>query len=323
MFSGDQAKRSFTLGVLILLLSACMTTPATLPSTQSATPPAIPTIPNHTKTSVTILPTPTLIVNPVSKTVDIVKGFAAAWNAYDPDRLLSYYSKDVKSFDATSGGIYYDYLTIDNVLHHDWINGQIAVKIASFFVSGDGHFAATVGTFTQKDMTGKFVPIPYISILEFSEGKIIWVYDYYGGISNKGFTLQDIPVTANQPALSDQVIIETRAMIVEWEAAYNNKDPQSFLSFYDDQVKYTEVIAPEWLVFTKDALIEDVLSKFGNSKFFSVLKTFFVSPDGHFVAVQGIYDDEKTFETPMVILLEVENGLIINQFDYFVYVEIF
>jgi ketosteroid isomerase-like protein len=68
---------------------------------------------------------------------------------------------------------------------------------------------------------------------------------------------------------------------------------------------------------------EDLISKFSDEKFKSKLNRFFVSADGHFAAVQGIYDDAKTMSTPMVILIEVKDGKIIKQYDYLVYVEIF
>jgi len=93
------------------------------------------------------------------------------------------------------------------------------------------------------------------------------------------------------------------------------------MSFYADQARYTQVIAPEWRVFTKDTQIQDVTSKFNSEKFNSKLKNFFVSADGHYVAVQGIYDDAKADEIQMVILLEVKNGKIIEQYDYLVYID--
>jgi ketosteroid isomerase-like protein len=160
-------------------------------------------------------------------------------------------------------------------------------------------------------------------LLEIEEGKIIRVYDYYGGLMSETLPLQVIPDSASQAASSDQVVVDTKAMITDWEKAFNNKDQEAFLSFYADQAKYTQVIAPEWRVFTKEPLSQDVLSKFSSEKFVSMLDTFFISADGHYAAIQGTYDDAKTFETPMVILLKVENGKIIEQYDYLIYKAVF
>jgi ketosteroid isomerase-like protein len=266
---------------------------------------------------------PFLTADPLAAAQKLVKGFASAWETHDPDKLLSYYSEDVKSYDATSGGVAYDYPTIDDVLHHNWENGNFDVKISSFFVSGDGNFAATLGTYATKNWGGNISTQPYVSLLKIEVGKFTWIYDYYGDLMSATHPLQVIPDTASQPAASDQVVADTQAMITAWETAYNNRDQEALLSFYADQAKYTQVIAPDWNVFTKDTLAQDVLSKFSDEKFVTTLGTFFISADGHFVAVQATYDDARTFETPMVILLEVENGKIIEQYDYLNYKEVF
>jgi ketosteroid isomerase-like protein len=287
MFYQKPAKHSLTFVMIILLLAACSTRVTT-----------------HG--------------GPVLETKKLVKGFAAAWASHDPDKLLSYYSENVKSYDATAYGMTFDYSTLNNVLHSDYLNGAFDVKIASFLVSGDGRFAATVGTFAEKDGSGKFVPKPYVSFLEVNQDKIVWVYDYYGGSASEALPLQEIPDTANQPALSSQIVPETEAIITEWEKAYNGRDNQAFISFYADETKYTQVIAPEWRVFTKDRLSQDVKTRFSSEKFNSKLNNFFVSADGHYVAVQGTYTDAKVSEIPMAILLKIENGKIIEQYDYLI-----
>jgi len=305
MFCRIPTKRILTSAITILLLAACsapVTTPAPSPI---VLPTAIP-------------PAPTPTADPILGTGQLIKGYAAAWAAGDPDELLSFYAKDIKSYDATAYGLTFSYFTIDDVLHGDYVNGVFDVKINSFFVSEDGRFATAVGTFTQKNSTGKSVPLPFVELLEINEGKFVWIYDYYGGASSEALPIQELPASASQPASSNQVITDTKAIITEWETAYNAKDAQTFISFYSDRTKYTQVIVPQWRVFTKDTLLQDVTSRFNSEKFASRLDRFFVSADGHFVAVQGTYTDAKAFEIPMVILLELENGKIIEQYDYLV-----
>ena len=76
------------------------------------------------------------------------------------------------------------------------------------------------------------------------------------------------------------------------------------------------MIAPEWSVLTKGAFSEFVTDRFGRPTFQSTLKDFFISPDGRFAAVQGTYDDEGVSEKPMVILLELQDGKILREYDY-------
>jgi hypothetical protein len=301
--------------LVILLLAAC-TTPIT---NQAPSPTVFPTAIPATPTAISLPPTPT--VDPILETEKLMKGFAAAWAAHASDELLSYYSQNVKSYDATAYGQISNYSEINHVLHGAYLNGAFDVKIVSFFVSEDGRFAATVGTFAEKDSSGRFFPKPYVSLLKVDQSKIVWVYDYYGGSASKIFPPQEIPDTANQPASSTQIVPETKTIVTEWEKAYNGKDSQAFISFYADEAKYIQVIAPEWHVFTKDKLSQEMTSKFRSENFDSKLNDFFISADGHFVAVQGIYTDAKASEMPMVILMKIENGKITEQYDYLVYEE--
>jgi ketosteroid isomerase-like protein len=315
---------------LLLLLVACntaptsMQTPATEPSSsQSSNPEPFSTeVQIPTEPIITPLPTSITVPNSVAETEAIVKEFLVAWDAHDPDKLSSFYAEDVMSFDATAGSESFNKGTIDGVLHSSYVNGAFGVKLNSFFVSDDGRFAASIGIFSEKDDSGKLISKPYVSLLEIKGDKIIWVYDYYGGCLSESLLLQTIPATANQPAASN-LVDEIKSMIERWEAAYNTRDSQTFLAFYSDQAENTDVIAPEWRVLTKKALEQETTLKFSSEKFKSELDTFFVSANGHFVAIQGTYKDQKTVKIPMVIILEIENNKIIKQNNYLVYVEVF
>jgi hypothetical protein len=148
--------------------------------------------------------------------------------------------------------------------------------------------------------------------VEIDEGQIVWEYDYYGGAWSDIYPLPEIPSTTSQlTASSSQVIAETKVMLTDWEAAYNNKDAQAFISFYSDQATCTDIIRPEWHVFTKNQLLEATVSRFNNEQLNSRLGNFFVSKDGHYAAVQGLYGKK-----PMVILLKIDNAKIVEQFVY-------
>jgi ketosteroid isomerase-like protein len=256
--------------------------------------------------------------NPVARTEKLIRAFAAAWDGRDADKLLAYYSEEVKSYDATAYGMWFDYALIDDVLHSYFLNGEIKVDISSFFVSDDGRYAATFGTYAEKDASGGYDPVPYVSLIRVEQDKIVWVYDYYGGTSSEALPLQEIPASASRPASSDQAIADARSMVAGWETAYNSKDIDTFSSYYADQANYTQVVKPEWRVLAKEALLEDMTSRFSDAQFTSSVADFFISADGHYAAVQGTYDDAQVNLVPMVIILKMENGRIIEQYDYLV-----
>ena len=86
--------------------------------------------------------------DPVYKSGELIKGFASARVDRDGDKLLAYYDESVKSYDADSS-VYFGYEAIKSILLGDFKRGVLDVKINSFFVSDDGRFAATVGTFGE------------------------------------------------------------------------------------------------------------------------------------------------------------------------------
>ncbi len=315
---------------LLLSLFACITAPNQVKETTTEQQPSLTDtslttgIATQSPVEPTVLPSPAATTAPISvaQTEATMKEFLSAWASYDPDKISAFYADDVKSYDATAGGVPFSKGDIIGVLHSGHLKSDFDVKLNSFFVSDDGHFAATIGAFTERDTSGEMIPKPYVSLLEFRGNEIIWVYDYYGGWLSETFPLQSFPPSANQPAESKKVD-KVRSTIEKWTAAYNARDVESFLSFYSDQAEIIDVIAPEWRTLTKKTLEQDVTPKFNSDKFKSNLDTNFISADGSFVAVQGIYKDAKTVKTPMVIILEVENGLIIKQTDYLIYKEVF
>ncbi|HVP21334.1 MAG TPA: hypothetical protein VMS73_05680 [Anaerolineaceae bacterium] len=97
----------------------------------------------------------------------------------------------------------------------------------------------------------------------------------------------------------------------QWKEAYNRKDAGAFLSTYADKINYVEFSVPERQILYKDSLKNEVAAKFNDPGFNSRPEDFLISADGHFAAVQGTYKDQKTADTPMVIILENNNAKII------------
>ena len=105
-------------------------------------------------------------------------------------------------------------------------------------------------------------------------------------------------------------------MVADWEAAYNAQDAQTFISFYSEDVSYTYIAGPRWYVFTREQLLQDLMTSFSSEQFSAQLNDFFVFADGHDAAVQGVYTDEYVDEQPIVTLLEIENSKIVEQYVY-------
>jgi ketosteroid isomerase-like protein len=304
--------RILTLAIAALFLAACSATPSSPAPSPTALLPT--STPSPSPTATPLLPTPT--IEPVQAARELIQEFATAWAGDDPDELLDFYSVDVKSYDATAYGLVFDHSTIDHVLHGDWLNGYFKVNIVSFFVSVSGSFAATIGTFASRNSSGGYEPLPYVSLVEVNQGRIVEVHDYYGGSMSAMLPLQSLPESASQPAASGQIVDETSTAVTAWEAAVNSLDIQAYLLSYADKVKITRVIKPDWQVLTKDLMTQDVTIRFNSPGFAPHLQDFFVSSDGRYVAVQGIYNDANVSDLSMVILLEVEDGKIVEEYDY-------
>jgi hypothetical protein len=130
------------------------------------------------------------------------------------------------------------------------------------------------------------------------------------------FALPEIPASASQPDASKQVITKTKTLLADWEAAYNHENAQDVISYYADQASFTYITGPQWVVFTKDQLLDDLMTGFSSEHFNFQLDKFYLSSDGHFAAVQGVYADEFIDESPMITLVEIENGEIVEQYVY-------
>ena len=256
----------------------------------------------------------------------MVEAFAAAWSGEDPDALSAFYADEVRSYDAEAG-VAFNKATIDSVLHGLWVRGAFAVALTSYFVSSDGRFAATLGTFSEQDESGNLEPVPYASLLAFEGDTIVWVYDYYGGAMSQTEAMLAIPLSIGDPGSPEAqtAIAEATATIEQWIVAYNDRDAEAFLSFYADEAGYVDVVGPEWRVMTKAELAADVASHFRRAEFESrlepsfgsVVDSFFVSADGRFAAVQGAYEDQGTISAkPMVVILEIEDGAIVRQHNF-------
>ena len=300
-------------------LAGATVTSATAPSTTSST-----TLPSTTSTTLTDAAA-------VARTGALEEAFSAAWDAKDPDALSSMNADEIKSYDANLVGMVITKQDIDGMLYDtNWWGGFEIGPMTSYFVSGDGRFAARMSMFAARDKSGTLRPQPGASLHAFANEKFVWVYDYYGGVLTESVHTEPVPLSSpsavelGSPA-TQTAIAEATATIDMWLAAYNGRDAEAFLSAYAEEATYTDVVSPDWRVMTKSELAADVASHFPRAEFQSKLEAspgspmgaFFVSADGRNAAVQGNYKDRGTNGAkPMLVILELQDGKIVQQYNY-------
>ncbi len=287
---------SFTLvSLCAALLAACAPAPTIAPTPLSSTP--------------------TFDAGPLLATAALMEDWQAAFQTWDAEKIVSFYSPEAIEYDATFDlGYYMNYSAIAGFYRSEGFKTSFEFAEPVFFVSNDGRFAAVYGTI--KDVEGEK---PAVSLLEFKQGKIIWQYDYYGGEYGWGGPWLAFPDNYNR-VVPDKAGEITKALTA-WEAAFNRRDLRSYLSFYQDRVQVIDVIDPQWRIFSKPLLEIELAAQFASPDFKSNLGNFFVSSNGYFAAVQGVYQDQKTAAIPFVSILETQGGQIIKQYNFMVYRE--
>jgi ketosteroid isomerase-like protein len=265
--------------------------------------------------SILVACAPQATPSPAIKTVELVRGFLAAYDARDAEKLITYYSQDARAYDAGFPETAYYFSDIENVFRYNFAQGGFSFTNISFFTSDDGNFAALLGIYSEGNIVDAEHSNPSIILLQFKEGKITWEFDGYGGKGDGPLPPMTIPESANQPA-SARIVDQTKAAIEKWKTAHNSRNAQEFLSLYTEQVEYKDIISPAWRALTRKTLEEEVNANFNDRQYQSQLESFFVSPNGRFAAARGTYQDQKTPSIPMIVILEIENGMIIKQYNY-------
>lgn len=238
-----------------------------------------------------------------------------AWASQDPDEIVPLYSEDIKAFDASSYEEVVEYPEVVQVINNYFRNGKFVWDITSFFIADDYRIAGLVGTFKIRSFD-EYTTLPAFSLNEIKNDQIIWEFDYYGSAMSDIYTIPEIPISASLDTASEEEIEKTKLMITEWENAYNNEDINAFLSFYSDQATCSYLISPEWIVLTKNQMLDDLNDKFTNERLRSEYQDFFLSENGQFAAIQGVYEVLHNATEPIIILLEIKGFKIIREYVF-------
>jgi len=267
--------------------------------------------------------------NEVQKTEARMKILAEAWHTENGELMGPLYSDKIIGFDAIetqTSGWTFDKAGVDAMRSDPTFWANFNVGELTYFVSQDGKFGAFATIFDFTPIYRGILPASEINAWE--DGKLIFSYDYYGGMVSSTEQSPVYPKRTLDPESTQakKNIDSSFSLVSKWQKAFNNRDLSAYSSCYSETLKYIDMARSEWRILTKDLLVKDAEAHFAKESFKSKLeasekspipKGFFISADGRYAAAQGDYIDEGFLSTPMMVVLEIENGLIIKQYNYF------
>ena len=328
----SDAKAAIMLALLVVLaalaLAACGGSPESGSAASSTTP--------STAASPATAPPAASDPAQVARTEAVVRQLMTAWNnAWSAKRdrraQSSLYADDVQYYDAAEGYALITKSDMDAMSQDpDWWK-SFRLTQESSFVSADGRFAATLGRIALRDESGDLPWQPAVSVLAVANDKIVWECDYYGG--ERSWPGRRRPCRPSRPARSHRDPRPPRERSPRrrppsgsgWSPTTAGT-PRPSCPAMPRTPSTSTSSAPRWRVMTKSQLAADVASRFPRDEFQSKLEpspgsamdsAYFVSSDGRFAAVQGTYVDRGTpGGLPMLIVLELEAGQIVRQYNY-------
>ena len=110
----------------------------------------------------------------------LVKAYIAAYEAKDATEYLSLFSKDAVYVDFAVQ-VHAKIRQLREELVSSFRRQSFQFSIRSFFVSGDGRFAALQGRYRDSVKSGQSASVPIAAFLEIHEGKITREALYYDG----------------------------------------------------------------------------------------------------------------------------------------------
>lgn len=123
------------------------------------------------------------------------------------------------------------------------------------------------------------------------------------------------------PTPTPNPVNRTTLLVQGWVDAYHALDADKFMSYFAEDALYYDMAMKDFGAFTRDALDRAVHSSFKQEGFKVEISSFFVSTDGRFAALECTYFDLNKFGRqvgmPAVIILEIANGMIIRETDYY------
>lgn len=250
----------------------------------------------------------------------------AGWIAADADIVMPLYADDVFGVDSMLPGWSYDKKEADEMLQDASFWKAFNLRQGTNFISPDGKFAAYVTTMSFKNSWGD---CPHVSTVALRNGQVIYQYDCYGSAMSKtGATFTIEKMTAEPESdESKKAVRQAYRIVQKWRKAYNDRDTSSYLSCFADDAEYIDIVNPDWRILSKTELAEDIATRFLRAEFKSKLEAgesspipdgFFISADGHYAMAQGTYEDKNVVSSAIAVILEIQSGKIVKQYNYMI-----
>lgn len=129
------------------------------------------------------------------------------------------------------------------------------------------------------------------------------------------------PTPASTATPAPDPAAETHALVQAWVDAYHSLDADAYMSYFAEDAVYLDMAIKDFGTYNRDMLDRAVHSTFQEEGFKIEITSFFVSPDGKFAAAEGTYYDlnkaGRQVPMPMAIILEIRDGKIVKETDYY------
>src|SRR3990170_6772264 len=119
--------------------------------------------------------------------------------------------------------------------------------------------------------------------------------------------------------MSKSAVLVADSITRSYASAYEAKDAGAYLSLFSGDADYVDYAVQ---VHAKiGALKEELIRSFGRETFRLLIRSFFVSADGHFAALQGTFTDTArsgdVVSVAIISILEIRGGKIIKESLYY------
>lgn len=263
---------------------------------------------------------------PVEAAESLMKKLGDGFSKEDPDAVLQLFAEDCNGYDGIGeeNGEYISRKDVESFCHSAQWWDMVQSIPETYFVSQDGSFALCQFS-TAVEGRGANLQVNLYAI---EDGKITFFFNYYGGPLSEGETIPYFRQRTLDPGSSEAkaAVEQADALVQKWRNAFNDRDAVTYMSCYDDAVRHIDIVKTKWRIMTKAELDANITSGFARSTFESKLQAslkspvpdgFFISADGHYAAVQGSYKDGGMHRKPMLVILEIKDGRIVQQYNYF------
>ncbi|MHB8071665.1 MAG: nuclear transport factor 2 family protein [Candidatus Cryosericum sp.] len=110
----------------------------------------------------------------ISEALSLAQQYSSAYETKSAEKYLALFSDDGKYTDYGNPGFgTWNIKLLEHEVYGTFARKEVEVKFSSLFASSDGQFAALEGVYTDIGKDGTVSSAPFVSILEFKDGKII------------------------------------------------------------------------------------------------------------------------------------------------------